>query len=109
MNLSYLFGSNEIINNISQRSRRSIRRGRVTKRKPGEAAEREIRDLQRTTNNILKLAPFTRIVKEAACEARLVTLFQTLLDSANGAKRKILKVEDLQLVRRILNRFGVTF
>uniref|UniRef100_A0AC34FIJ8 Histone H2A/H2B/H3 domain-containing protein n=1 Tax=Panagrolaimus sp. ES5 TaxID=591445 RepID=A0AC34FIJ8_9BILA len=34
------------------------------KRKQGVGIEREIRDLQRTTNSLLKMAPFARVVKE---------------------------------------------
>uniref|UniRef100_A0A914Y2Z3 BHLH domain-containing protein n=1 Tax=Panagrolaimus superbus TaxID=310955 RepID=A0A914Y2Z3_9BILA len=37
---------------------------RVIKRKQGVAIDREIRELQRTTNSLLKMAPFSRIVKE---------------------------------------------
>jgi histone H3/H4 len=114
-------------------SRHSIRRGRVQKktkkRQAGTNVDREIKKLQSTTHNLLKVAPFSRLVKETitrmsggksfrvqseaitalmqASEAYLITLFEASYMCTNHAKRVTLKADDMQLVRRILAAFGM--
>ena len=103
---------------------------KVKKRKPGTNVDREIKQLQSTTHNLLRLAPFSRLVKETitkmsggksfrvqgeaiqalmqACEAFLIQLFEASYMCTNHAKRVTLKADDMQLVRRILSAFGNT-
>jgi histone H3/H4 len=114
-------------------SRHSVSRGRVQKKtkkqKAGTNVDREIKRLQNTTHNLLKVAPFSRLVKETitkmsggktfrvqseaitalmqASEAYLITLFEASYMCTNHAKRVTLKADDMQLVRRILAAFGM--
>uniref|UniRef100_A0A914PXB2 Histone H2A/H2B/H3 domain-containing protein n=1 Tax=Panagrolaimus davidi TaxID=227884 RepID=A0A914PXB2_9BILA len=113
---------------VSANSRHSVNRGRVRKARTNRV-DREIKRLQNTTHNLLKFAPFSRLVRETitkmsggknfrvqseaiaalmqASEAYLVTLFQTPYWCTNHAKRVTLSVEDMQLVRRIFAAFGM--
>mmetsp|Transcript_4902 Transcript_4902/g.16062 ORF Transcript_4902/g.16062 Transcript_4902/m.16062 type:complete len:122 (+) Transcript_4902:858-1223(+) len=90
--------------------------------RPNEAALKEIRRLQRTTDLLIRKLPFARLVREVqqsfsnremrwqaaaivalqeAAEAHLVALFQDANLCAIHAKRVTLMVRDLQLARRI--------
>ena len=89
--------------------------------RPGTVALREIRRYQKTTNLLLRKAPFQRLVREVAadyksdlrfqanaigalqeaCEAHLVGLFEDTNLCAVHAKRVTIMPRDLQLARRI--------
>uniref|UniRef100_A0AC34FE40 Histone H2A/H2B/H3 domain-containing protein n=1 Tax=Panagrolaimus sp. ES5 TaxID=591445 RepID=A0AC34FE40_9BILA len=127
----YQSGGVDRFNSINRTRGGRIKKRVSKKRKQGVGIEREIRDLQRTTNSLLKMAPFARVVKETiskvsggksfrvqseavqalmqASEAFLLTLFEASYMCSHHAKRVTLKVEDVQLVRRILATFGTTF
>ena len=97
-----------------------------TKRKqrlrPGEAALKEIRKYQRSTDLLLRKLPFARLVRQVqqglaphdfrwqaaalvalqeAAEAHLVGLFEDANLCAIHAKRVTIMVKDMQLARRI--------
>ena len=98
---------------------------RATKRKqwyrPGTLALREIRHYQKKTNQLIKRAPFARLVREIAqgfmqdlrfqnsavdalqeaAEEYLVGLFEDTNLCAIHAKRITIMPKDIQLVRRI--------
>jgi len=89
--------------------------------RPGTVALREIRKFQKSTELLIKKAPFQRLVKEiaqdfrggirfqseavgaiqAAAEAFLVELFEDTNLCAIHAKRITIMPKDLQLARRI--------
>jgi len=100
--------------------------GRQAKKKqrsrPGEAALKEIRVYQRSTDLLMRKLPFARLVKEIAneqtskdlrwqasgllalqeaAEAHLVGLFEDANLCAIHAKRVTLQTKDMQLARRI--------
>ena len=95
---------------------------------PGYQALKEIRRQQASTDMLLRITPFTRIIKEiiyqitpreyriqtAAIRALMEaaqSFMITLFDSANlctaHAKRVTLMTSDIQLVRRILHMWGL--
>ena len=97
------------------------RRGRPRLR-PGEAALKEIRKYQRSTDLLLRKLPFARLVRQVqqglaphdfrwqaaalvalqeAAEAHLVGLFEDANLCAIHAKRVTIMVKDMQLARRI--------
>ena len=89
--------------------------------KPGTVALREIRRYQKTTNLLIRKAPFQRLIREVssdfksdlrfqssaimalqeASEAYLVSLFEDTNLCAVHAKRVTIMPKDLQLARRI--------
>ena len=89
--------------------------------RPGTVAQREIRRYQKTTELLLRRAPFQRLVREVAqdfktdlrfqtsavmaiqeaCEAYLVGLFEDTNVCAIHAKRVTIMPKDIQLARRI--------
>ena len=89
--------------------------------RPGTVALREIRRYQKTTELLLRKAPFQRLVREVAqdfktdlrfqtsavmalqeaCEAYLVGLFEDTNICAIHAKRVTIMPKDIQLARRI--------
>ena len=89
--------------------------------RPGTVALREIRRYQKTTDLLLRRAPFQRLVREVAqdfktdlrfqtsaviaiqeaCEAYLVGLFEDTNVCAIHAKRVTIMPKDIQLARRI--------
>ena len=88
--------------------------------RPGTVALREIRRYQRSTELLIKKAPFGRLVKEIsqdfkvkrfqatavlalqeAAESYLVSLFEDSLLCATHAKRVTVRPTDIQLARRI--------
>ena len=89
--------------------------------RPGTVALREIRKYQKTTDLLLKKAPFQRLVREVAqdfkadlrfqssavmamqesCEAYLVGLFEDTNLCAIHARRVTIMPKDMQLARRI--------
>ena len=89
--------------------------------RPGTVALREIRKFQKSTDLLIKKAPFSRLVKQLsqnfashyrfqssaiqaiqeACEQYLVQLFEDGNLCAIHAKRVTLMVRDLKLARRI--------
>jgi len=89
--------------------------------RPGTVALRQIRQYQRTTNNLIQRAPFQRLVREIAqdfkqdvrfqgsailamqeaSEAYLVTLFEDTNLCAIHAKRVTIMPKDIQLARRM--------
>ena len=89
--------------------------------RPGTVALRDIRRYQKSTNLLLRKAPFQRLVREVAadyksdlrfqanaigalqeaCEAHLVGLFEDTNLCAVHAKRVTIMPRDLQLARRI--------
>lgn len=98
---------------VSQRPRRRFR--------PGTVALREIRRYQRSSNLLMRKAPFRRLVQEIAqdmrddirfqslailalqeaCEAHLIGLFEDTNLCALHAKRVTIMPRDMQLARRI--------
>lgn len=100
---------------------------RKKKRKPGIVALQQIRYYQKTTELLLRLAPFARIVKEisqdffldeknlrwtsgsievlqTAAEAFLTALFEDTNKAAIHAKRVTIRPEDMRFVREIRAR-----
>ena len=93
--------------------------------RPGTVAIREIRKYQKTTDLLLKKAPFQRLVREIsqdykadlrfqssavmalqeASEAYLVGLFEDTNLCAIHAKRVTIMPKDMQLARRIRGEF----
>ena len=89
--------------------------------RPGTVALREIRRLQKTTDLLLRKAPFQRLVREVAqgakaelrfqasaimalqeaCESYLVGLFEDTNLCAIHAQRVTIMPKDMQLARRI--------
>jgi histone H3/H4 len=89
--------------------------------RPGTVALREIRRYQKSTEPLLRKAPFQRLVREVAqeikldlrfqsssvlalqeaCEAYLIGLFEDTQLCAAHAKRVTIMVRDIQLARRI--------
>ena len=88
--------------------------------RPGTVSLREIRRYQRSTELLIKKAPFGRLVKEIsqdfkvkrfqatavlalqeAAESYLVSLFEDSLLCATHAKRVTVRPTDIQLARRI--------
>ena len=94
--------------------------------RPGTVALREIRRLQKSTDLILRRAPFQRLVRERAqiyksdlrfqssallalqeaAEAYLVGLFEDTNLCAIHAKRVTITPKDMKLARRILGERG---
>jgi histone H3/H4 len=106
----------------SKDSEKKIGIGRKVHRfKPGTVALREIRRYQKSTNNLLRGAPFRRLVREVALEYKndlrfthtameaiqeaaetyLVSLFEDTNLCALHAKRVTITPKDLALARRI--------
>ena len=93
----------------------------VKKHRPGALALKEIRRYQKTTELLIKRAPFQRLVRsiaieymtdlrfqvaaldalQEACEAYLVGLFEDTNMCAIHAKRVTIMPKDIQLARRI--------
>jgi histone H3 len=89
--------------------------------RPGTVALREIRRYQKTTELLIRKAPFQRLIREIAqrrrselrfqisavqalqeaCEAYLVELFEDTNLCAIHAKRVTIMTKDMQLARRI--------
>ncbi|KAI9640328.1 histone H3.1 [Ciborinia camelliae] len=114
-----------------QQSGKHLKNAGVVKRarryKPGTVALREIRRLQKTTELLLKRAPFTRLVRELAmdkgqnrnielrwksdalaaiqeaAEAFLITHFEMLLQCAFHSKRVTINEKDNQFLLRLLS------
>ena len=95
---------------------------RRRRRRPGTVALREIRKYQRSTQLLLRKAPFARLVREIqvqynhedmrfekkaiealqeAAESYLIKLFEDTNICAIHARRVTLQVRDMQLTRRI--------
>ncbi|KAL9703262.1 hypothetical protein quinque_006780 [Culex quinquefasciatus] len=107
-----------------QTARKSTATGGVKKPhrfRPGTVALREIRRYQKSTDLLLRKAPFQRLVREVAqdfktdlrfqsssvmalqeaCEAYLVGLFEDTNLCAIHAKRVTIMPKDIQLARRV--------
>lgn len=98
------------------------------RRKPGTVALKQIQYFQKTTDLLLRLLPFQRIIREVsddlslngtgkyrwkstaiqalqtAAECYLVSLFEDVNKAAIHAKRVTIRPEDLHLVREIRGR-----
>lgn len=101
-----------------------LRQHRGRRYRPGTKALKEIRKFQRSTDLLLRTAPFARVVREiaqlykanlrfqalalealqAAAEAYLVGLFEDANLCAIHGKRVTVMVKDIQLARRIRGR-----
>lgn len=126
-------------NNVSTASQRSVLRKKQLhtfenqerkrrRRKPGTVALRQIKYYQKTTDLLIRLLPFERLVKEiadslsidgttkykwkasaiqalqCAVEAYLVALMEDTNKAAIHAKRVTIRPEDLHIVRDIRGR-----
>ena len=89
--------------------------------RPGKVALKEIRKYQKSTELLIRMLPFQRLVRELAqdlatdtrfqssailalqeaCEAYLVGLFEDTQLCAIHAKRQTIKPQDMHLARRI--------
>ena len=106
----------------SKTARKSAPEGKKARKyRPGTVAMREIRRYQKTTDLLIKKAPFQRLVREVAqdfktdlrfqssavvalqeaSEAYLVGLFEDTNLCAIHAKRVTIMPKDIQLARRI--------
>lgn len=96
------------------------------RRKPGTVALKQIKYYQKTTDLLIRLLPFSRLVREVgealkefsafrwkasaiqalqvAAEAYLVYLFEDVNKAAIHAKRVTIRPEDLHLVRGLRGR-----
>lgn len=102
------------------------RQGRLRRRRPGTRALQEIRRFQKTTDLLIRHAPFNRLVREISqtynsspaegekrwqpsallalqesCEAYIIGLFEDTNLCAIHAKRVTIAPKDMQLARRI--------
>ena len=103
-------------------AKKKTRTKRKQRLRPGEAALKEIRKYQRSTDLLLRKLPFARLVRQVqqglaphdfrwqaaalvalqeAAEAHLVGLFEDANLCAIHAKRVTIMVKDMQLARRI--------
>ena len=105
----------------SPKAKKVTKKGGKRRYKPGTVALREIRKYQKTTELLIKKAPFQRLVREVAqdfkaecrlqssavmalqeaSEAYLVGLFEDTNLCAIHAKRVTIMPKDIQLARRI--------
>lgn len=130
-NIRSSVGSNRSLNKKDRKKKSRRKQSKPRRFKPGVQALREIREYQKSVNNLIPKLPFSRVVREVlinnttygiqdmrisrealmalqeASEMYLVNFFEDSLRLCIHAKRVTLMPRDMQIITLLRNNWGI--